>query len=83
MEITRVQVTKSENGKLKGFANITINDCFVVTGLRIIEGINGLFVAMPSQRMQDGTFKDIAFPINQETRDLITKAVLDKFNITE
>jgi stage V sporulation protein G len=62
-----------------GIAAITIDECFVVHELRIIEGKNGLFVAMPSRKMPNGEFKDVAHPINTETRSLIEKAVLEAF----
>ncbi len=80
MEITEVRA-KRVNGdnRLVGIAAITIDECFVVHELRIIEGKNGLFVAMPSRKMPNGEFKDVAHPINTETRSLIEKAVLEAF----
>jgi len=80
MLITEVRA-KRVNGdnRLVGIAAITIDECFVVHELRIIEGKNGLFVAMPSRKMPNGEFKDVAHPINTETRSLIEKAVLDAF----
>ena len=62
-----------------GVAAITIDNCFVVHELRIIEGKNGLFVAMPSRKMPSGDYKDVAHPINSETRSMIEKAVLETF----
>ncbi|MDD4184478.1 MAG: septation regulator SpoVG [Candidatus Izemoplasmatales bacterium] len=80
MLITEVRA-KRVNGdnRLVGIAAITIDECFVVHELRVIEGKNGLFVAMPSRKMPNGEFKDVAHPINTETRSLIEKAVLDAF----
>lgn len=80
MKITEVRA-KRVNGdnRLVGIAAITIDECFVVHELRIIEGKNGLFVAMPSRKMPNGEFKDVAHPINTETRSEIEKAVLDAF----
>lgn len=80
MKITEVRA-KRVNGdnRLVGIAAITIDECFVVHELRIIEGKNGLFVAMPSRKMPNGEFKDVAHPINTETRSIIEKAVLDAF----
>ncbi|MBU1144489.1 MAG: septation regulator SpoVG [Firmicutes bacterium] len=80
MLITEVRA-KRVNGdnRLVGIAAITIDECFVVHELRIIEGKNGLFVAMPSRKMPNGEFKDVAHPINTETRSLIEKAVLEAF----
>lgn len=80
MLITEVRA-KRVNGdnRLVGIAAITIDECFVVHELRIIEGKNGLFVAMPSRKMPNGEFKDVAHPINTETRSAIEKAVLEAF----
>lgn len=69
----------SEDEKLRGFATIVLNDAFVVKDLKIIEGNNGRFVAMPSRRGKDGVFHDIAHPLNQEVREIIEKAVLKAF----
>jgi stage V sporulation protein G len=81
MRITEVRA-KRVNGenRLVGIAAITIDECFVVHELRIIEGKDGLFVAMPSRKMPNGEFKDVAHPINTETRSQIEAAVLDAFN---
>lgn len=80
MKITEVRA-KRVNGdnRLVGIAAITIDECFVVHELRIIEGKNGLFVAMPSRKMPNGEFKDVAHPINTDTRSMIERAVLDAF----
>jgi len=81
MKITEVRA-KRVNGenRLVGIAAITIDECFVVHELRIIEGKDGLFVAMPSRKMPNGEFKDVAHPINTETRSQIEHAVLEAFN---
>lgn len=80
MLITEVRAKKvNGDNRLVGIAAITIDECFVVHELRIIEGKNGLFVAMPSRKMPNGEFKDVAHPINTETRSLIEKAVLEAF----
>ncbi len=73
----RAVVTES---RLRAVASITIDDCFAIHELRIIEGKEGLFVAMPSRQVSDGTFKDIAHPINVETRKMIEEAVIAKYN---
>ena len=84
MKITDVRVRiLSTNNRLKGVASITIDDAFAVHELRVIEGKDGLFVAMPSREAGDGTFRDLAHPINTETRAAIEKAVLDKYNAAE
>ena len=81
MNITDVRVKSVESeGRLVGVASVTFNNCFVVHDIKIINGHNGLFIAMPSKRQTDGTFKDIAHPINRETRELIQKAVLNEFD---
>ncbi len=81
MEITEVRAKRIDgDNRLVGIAAITIDNCFVVHELRIIEGKNGLFVAMPSRKMPNGDYKDVAHPINSETRAMIEKAVLDTFS---
>lgn len=80
MKITDVRIRKVEGqSRLRAIASITIDDAFAVHELRIIEGKEGLFVAMPSKEVGEGKFKDIAHPINVETRQMIEKAVLDKY----
>ncbi len=80
MEITEVRLRLvKEPGKLRAAASITIDDCFVVHDLRVVETEGGLFVAMPNKRMGTGEFRDIAHPINNDTRDCIAKLVIDKY----
>jgi len=79
MEITEVKVTLVDDPKLKAFATITIDDDFVIRGLKIIEGRSGVFVAMPARKLADGTWQDIAHPINVETREILERAVLSVF----
>lgn len=83
MRITDVRVRlgkgTEEGGKLKAYVDITFEESFVIHGLKIIEGQNGLFVAMPSRRMPNGEFKDIAHPITPELRSELTKVVLDSY----
>jgi stage V sporulation protein G len=80
MNITDVRLKKvNSDGKMKAIASITIDDAFVVRDIRIIEGQNGLFVAMPSRKTPEGEFRDIAHPINAETRGKIQSAILDKY----
>jgi len=78
LEVTEVRVRpfSKEDEKLKAFATITLNDCFIVSDLKIIKGKKGLFVAMPSRKMSDGTFRDIAHPLNNDTRGMIERRVL-------
>lgn len=79
MQITEVKVHLRNEEKLKAYATITIDDCFVVRDLKIIQGNTGLFVAMPSKKKPDGSFKDIAHPLNNETRDMIEKKLLEAY----
>jgi stage V sporulation protein G len=79
MDVTEVRVFPVNEEKLKAFATITLDDCFVVRDLKVISGLGGLFVAMPSRRRKDGTFKDTAHPLNTETRRMIEDKVLQKY----
>jgi stage V sporulation protein G len=75
--ITDIRITKIEGDeKLRAFAAIIIDDCFLVGDLRIVEGEDGYFVSMPSKRKRDGSFKDIAYPLNNEARASIERQVL-------
>ncbi|HOX44969.1 MAG TPA: septation regulator SpoVG [Myxococcota bacterium] len=79
MEITEVRVFPVNEDKLKAYATITFDACFVVRDLKVIQGNSGLFVAMPSKKRKDGTFKDTAHPLNTETRELIEAKVLAEY----
>ena len=80
MRITDVRVRKVEKeGKMKAVVSITIDDEFVVHDIKVIEGVKGLFIAMPSRKAADGEFRDIAHPINSETRDHIQNIILEEF----
>ena len=76
MEITEVKVFPVKEDRLKAYASITFDDCFVVRDLKVILGNSGLFVAMPSKKRKDGSFKDTAHPLNVETRNKIESMVL-------
>ncbi len=76
MQVTEVNVFPVNEEKLKAYVTITFDNCFVVRDLKIINGKDGLFIAMPSKKRKDGTFKDTAHPLNNETRDMIESAVL-------
>ena len=80
MEITEVKVFPVNEEKLKAYASITFDNCFVVRNLKVINGNNGLFVAMPSVKRKDGTYQDTAHPLNNETRKMIETKVLDEYN---
>lgn len=80
MRITDVRVRKVEKeGKMKAVVSITIDDEFVVHDIKVIEGVKGLFISMPSRRAADGEFRDIAHPINSETRDHIQNIILEEY----
>jgi stage V sporulation protein G len=79
VDITEVRVVLKNETKLKAFASITLDDCFVIRGLKIISGAQGYFVSMPSRRRNNGTFQDLAHPINNEMRKKIEDSVLDAF----
>lgn len=80
MEITEVRVSPVDEQKLKAYISITFDNCFVIRDIKVINGNNGLFVSMPSKRRKDGTFKDIAHPLNNETRKMIEERVLKEYN---
>ena len=80
MEVTEVKVFPVKEERLKAYVTITLDDCFVVRDLKIIDGNNGLFVAMPSKKRKDGTFKDTAHPLNNETRKMIESKILNEYD---
>ena len=83
MKVTDVRVRKVSNeGKMKAIVSVTFDEEFVVHDIKIIEGQNGLFIAMPSRKMTDGEFRDIAHPINSETRNMIQEAVFAEYEKT-
>jgi len=79
VEITEIRVTLRDEERLKGFANVTFDDAFVIRGMKIIQGNNGYFVSMPSRKRPDGTYQDIAHPVNKEMRELIEQKVLEAY----
>ena len=79
MEITEIRVTLRDEERLKGFANVTFDDAFVIRGMKIIQGNNGYFVSMPSRKRPDGTYQDIAHPVNKDMRQLIEQKVLEAY----
>ena len=79
MEITDVKIFLRESNQLKAFVNMVIDDAFIVRNIKVIEGENGLFVAMPSRRVSSGEYRDIAHPINTETRNLIEQVIIAKY----
>ena len=86
MEITKVSIRKVDNGnpKMKGTAYVELDNCFAIENIRIIEKNDGtLFAAMPSKKRNDGEFHDICHPINEETREMFNKAIIDEYNDVE
>lgn len=79
MNITEVKVFPVNEDRLKAYVSITIDNAFVVRDLKVIQGPTGLFVAMPSKKRKDGQFRDIAHPLNQETRAMIEDAVFAEY----
>ena len=79
MEVTEVRVFPVNEDKLKAYVTITIDNCFVIRDLKVIQGNNGMFVAMPSKKRKDGTFRDTAHPLNNETREMIESKVLAEY----
>ncbi len=79
MEITDVRVFPVDEDKLKAYVTITLDGCFVIRDLKVINGTTGLFIAMPAKRRKDGTYKDIAHPLNADTRDRMERAILSEY----
>ena len=74
-----VRIPPNPDDKLKAFATIILNDAFVVSDIKIIQGRQGLFVAMPSRRRKDGKFRDVAHPLNAEVREMVEQRILDLY----
>lgn len=81
MEIgdVRIREVRNTDGKLRAVASITIDECFVVHDIKIFERDGEFFIAMPSRKTSDGSFKDIAHPLNSETREMLQKIILEKY----
>lgn len=77
----RVRLVQKEDSKLKAVASMTIDDCFVVHDIKVIQGQEGYFIAMPSRKTNEGEYKDIVHPINTETREEIIRLILEAFEI--
>ncbi len=79
MEITQIRVFPVEEDKLKAFVSVVFDDCFVVSDIKVIEGTSGLFVSMPSKKRKNGTFRDIAHPLNNETRRRFEEEIISRY----
>lgn len=83
MQITDVRARRIEKeGKMKAIVSITLDNEFVIHDIKVIEGEKGLFIAMPSRKTSEGEYRDIAHPINSETRDMIQNVILNKYETT-
>lgn len=81
MEITDIRVFPVNQDKLRAFVSIVLENCFVVGDIKIISGASGLFISMPSKRRKDGTFRDIAHPLNSETRLAMEKKIISAYRL--
>jgi len=79
MEITEVRIFPVNEDRLRAYVTITLDDCFVVRDLKVVRGNTGLFVAMPAKRRKDGSFKDIAHPLNSQTREAMERVILEAY----
>ena len=84
MKITSVKVRKieKEGSRMKGIASVVVDDCFAIKDIRIIEGEKGLFIAMPSRKYPNGEYRDVAHPINAETRAMFEESIINEYNNT-
>jgi stage V sporulation protein G len=79
VNITQVKVFPVAEEKLKAYVSIVIDDCFLVSDLKVIHGPNGLFISMPSKRKKNGEFRDVAHPLNRETREKMERRILEEY----
>ncbi len=79
MDITQIRVFPVDEEKLKAFVSIILDECFVVSDIKIIQGNTGLFVSMPSKKRKNGTFRDIAHPLNNETRQRFEREIIARY----
>jgi len=79
MEVTEVRIFPVDEDKLKAYVTITFDHCFVIRDLKLIRGASGFFVSMPSKKRKDGTYKDIAHPINNEARRMIEEKIIAEY----
>jgi stage V sporulation protein G len=79
MQVTQVRVFPINEDKLKAYVTLVLDDCFVIRDVKLIRGPTGYFVSMPSKKQKDGTYKDIAHPINPETRKMIEDSIIAEY----
>ena len=75
----KVRINKKNNNNIEAYVGLTFDECFAVNGLKVIDGKNGLFVAFPSYKTSDGTYRDIVYPLDKAYRDKLTKAIIEKY----
>jgi stage V sporulation protein G len=80
MQLTEIRVFPVDEDKLKAYVTVTFDHCFVIRDIKIITGTSGYFVSMPSKKRKDGTYKDIAHPINQQTRAMIEQQIIGEYH---
>ena len=80
MDVTEVRIFPVQEDRVKAYVTITFDHCFVVRDLKVISGNNGLFMAMPSKKRKDGTYRDTAHPLDNKTRQMIESRVLSEYN---
>ena len=78
---TRIRLVTKDDSKLKAIATITIGGCMIVHDIKVVEGTDGLFIAMPSRKMPSGEYKDIVHPLNTETREALKNLIVDEYQI--
>jgi stage V sporulation protein G len=79
MEITKVKIIPVKQGNMLASADITIDNCFVVHDFQVVQGPKGLFLSMPTRKLMDGTFENICFPVNDETRRMLEERVIGAY----
>lgn len=80
MQVTEVRVTPfSDGGRLRAYASITIGGSFAIRDIRVVEGPGGMIVAMPSKKLKDGSYKDVAFPVTRGAREMVERAVIEEY----
>lgn len=80
MEITEIRVFPVEEEKLKAFVSVVFDNCFIVSDIKIIQGNNGLFLSMPSKKGKNGKFRDIAHPLNSDTREWMSQMIIEEYH---
>ncbi len=80
MKVTEVKIFPVDDDKLKAFVSVVLDECFMVNDIKVIQGRDGRFISMPSRRKRNGRFKDIAHPLNSDTRQMLEEEILDEYD---